>query len=97
MLLLATHEVVIFLYWSTFRRLRLRQSLEKSNRSVKVFGQTPSQPDTDPDYARKPRITRAATLLPLHKSVDLLRSSTTTEHVRLGNSMRHSAISHISS
>ncbi|EYB91850.1 hypothetical protein Y032_0201g1739 [Ancylostoma ceylanicum] len=97
MLLLATHEVVIFRYWPTFRRLRLRQSLKESNRFVKVFGQTPLQSDPDLDCTRKSRITRVATLSPLHKSVDLLRSSTTAEHVGLGNSMRHSAISHISS
>ncbi|EYC19759.1 hypothetical protein Y032_0023g698 [Ancylostoma ceylanicum] len=62
MLLLAVHEVVISLYWPTFRRLRLRQSLKESNRFVKVFGQTPPQLYTDPDYARKSRITRAVTL-----------------------------------
>ncbi|EYB82079.1 hypothetical protein Y032_0367g33 [Ancylostoma ceylanicum] len=62
MLLLAVHEVVISLYWPTFRRLRLRQSLKESNRFVKVFGQTPPQFYTDPDYARKSRITRTATL-----------------------------------
>ena len=77
MLLLATHEVVKLLYWPTFRRLRLRQSLKESSRFVKVFGQTPPQSNFDPDYTRESRITPAVTHSPLHKSADRVMFSTT--------------------